>query len=559
MLRYNDYSNYTIADRRFYDEYGRADLPYELEHLVRDAASADDEIVVNNYWVICRPAALPALADHGWKIHVSVTPTEALRALEIVTAEFRREPFHFKCLRDLRMVTTATSRGWPTGQVGKVIAIYPRDAEETRALLGRLHQLLAGISGPYVLTDRRYRDSTCLYYRYGQHAGSQRLRPDGTRSTVLIGPNGEEWDDSREPAYRTPPWVGPLFDDEQEPEAASRVINGYRFVGALSHGGAGGVYLAERESDGARVVIKESRPHTAFALDGSDRHTRLRREFEALTLLADAGVAPRPYELFEAWEHLFLAQEFVEGVPLTRFIAATRPQSYTEADEPALAVYREQIDAVVAGVRAAIDACHERGVGFGDLSLNNVFVDPETLQVTLIDFESCQPLSAFGGDLPMTPGFVPPPNSAAWRDGRAFDLMGVASVELAMISNRNLLRAIDDGALARTTAWSAALLRRPLGDLFERLELEDTTTELPTDLDLVIKESMRFVESVMDTERGARVFPADPLVFGTNPWSVGYGVAGVARALHRLTGSLPPALDEWIARAEGLDRLPAGL
>ena len=49
-------------------------------------------------------------------------------------------------------------------------------------------------------------------------------------------------------------------------------------------------------------MLKESRPDTAFALDGSDRHTRLRREFDALTLLAGTGVAPQPYELFEAWE-----------------------------------------------------------------------------------------------------------------------------------------------------------------------------------------------------------------------------------------------------------------
>jgi hypothetical protein len=557
MRRFTDYRNYTIADNRFYEPFGRADLPYELEHDVRAMASADHEVSVNGYWVVCRPAGLEPLAEHGWKIHVSVVPDQARRALELIAEAFRRAPFHFKCLRDRRMVEAATSRAWPTGQVGKIVTIYPRGADDARALLERLYPLLAEIHGPYILTDRRYRDSRCLYYRYGEHRAGRETRPDGTSAASLRGPNGEVWEDSRTPAYRRPPWADELLDDEL-PMATeeSPVLNGYRILAALSHGGAGGVYLAERVDDGTRVVLKESRPDTAFALDGSDRHTRLHREFDALMLLAGTGVAPQPYELFEAWEHLFLAQEFVDALPLARFIAAMRPRSHD--DPEARRTYRDQIDAVVAGVRAAVDVCHDHGIVFGDLSPTNVFVHPDTLQVRLIDFESSRPLDAWSGGLPATPGFMPPEGSPAWSDGRAFDHVGVASVELAMVSNRNLLRALDDGALVRSTTYAAALLHRPLGDLFDRLEMSATDDD-PADVDTVVKESVRFIENVMTVDRADRIFPADPAVFTTNAWSVAHGVAGVARALHRLTGGLPPALDDWLDRAEGLDAVPPGL
>lgn len=557
MRRFTDYRNYTIADNRFYEPFGRADLPYELERAVRAMASDADEVSVDGYWVVCRPAGLSPLAEHGWKIHVSVVPDQARRALELLTEAFQRAPFHFKCLRDVQMVVAATSRAWPTGQVGKVVTIYPRGADDARALLERLHPLLAELHGPYILTDRRYRDSRCLFYRYGEHRASRSTRFDGTSSAVLRGPDGEVWEDSRTPSYRRPPWVDELLDDEI-PTATEEnpVLNGYRILAALSHGGAGGAYLAERVDDGVRVVLKESRPDTAFAQDGSDRHTRLRREFDALTLLAGTGVAPRPYELFEAWEHLFLAQEFVEASPLARFIAAKRPRDHD--DEEACRTYRDQIDAVVAGVRAAVDVCHDHGIAFGDLSPTNVFVHPDTLQVRLIDFESSRPLDAWGGDLPATPGFMPPNGSPAWSDGRAFDHIGVASVELMMLSNRNLLRALDDGALVHSTTHAAALLRRPLGDLFDRLEMP-VPDDGPPDVDTVVKESVRFIENVMTVDRTDRVFPADPMVFTTNPWSVAYGVAGVARALHRLTGALPPTLHDWLDRGEGLDLLPPGL
>ena len=162
MLQFNSYSNYTIADNRFYEEFGRADLPYEFEHDVRAMASTADEVVANGYWVICRPAGLAPLSDHGWKIHISSVPSQTKEALRLLATEFRRQPFHFKCLRDQRMVLAATSRAWPTGQVGKIITIYPADAAQTRSLLARLHPVFADIVGPYILTDRRYRDSRCL-------------------------------------------------------------------------------------------------------------------------------------------------------------------------------------------------------------------------------------------------------------------------------------------------------------------------------------------------------------------------------------------------------------
>ena len=557
MSRFTDYRNYTIADNRFYEPFGRADLRYDLERDVRAMVSADDEVAVNGYWVVCRPAGMPAAAEHGWKIHVSVVPDQARRAVELLATAFRRAPFHFKCLRDHQMVVAATSRAWPTGQVGKIVTIYPRDADHARALLAELYPLLDGLHGPYVLTDRRYRDSRCLYYRYGEHRAARAVRPDGTSVATLRGPDGQAWDDSRTPVYQRPPWVEELFPDEPVEEAErTPVLNGYRILAALSHGGAGGVYLAERVSDGTRAVLKESRPDTAFAQDGSDRHTRLRREFDALTLLADTGVAPRPYELFTAWEHLFLAQEYVQGLPLTRFIAASRPRSHD--DEQACATYRAQIDTVVGGVRAAIDTCHDHGIAFGDISPTNVFVDPETLRVRLIDFESSRPLADWHGDLPATPGFMPPWGSPSRTDGRAFDHVGVASVELAMLSNRNLLRALDDGALARSTTYAASLLGRPLGDLFARLEMPAVIDDAP-DIDEVVKESVRFIENTMTVDRDDRVFPADPAVFTTNAWSVAHGVAGVVRALHLLTGGVPSALQGWLDRGTGLDALPPGL
>src|SRR6476660_321616 len=426
-------------------------------------------------------------------------------------------------------------------------------------MLARLKEPLRGIEGPYILTDRRYEDSRCLHYRYGGFSVQSRSEADGTTTPVLSGPDGSVWTDDRAPVYRRPPWVPELFDEEPT-GAASRDIHGYRVTRALHHTGAGGVYLAERISDGRAVVLKESRPHTAFAGDGSSGQDRLRREFTALSTLSGTGVAPEPVELFQEWEHLFLAQEHIGFGPLASFLAARNPLVHGDLSPAACELYRQEAATVLRNLRAAIARCHERGLCYGDVSLTNVLVEPETNAVRLIDFESSTPLAGWAGETPASPGFRPPEGSPALRDPRAFDEFGIASVELALIAPRNILRELNPQALARSTRHTAALLRYPLGDLFERLELPAGDDDPFADPDLLIKQTVRFIENTIDAHRDDRPFPASPEMFATNPWSVAYGVAGVLRGLHRLTGQAHPLLVSWMAgNRAGLDRLPPSL
>ncbi|HEY0697444.1 MAG TPA: lanthionine synthetase LanC family protein, partial [Micromonospora sp.] len=347
------------------------------------------------------------------------------------------------------------------------------------------------------------------------------------------------------------------FPDEDAPGDTGTSLHGYRVLKSLHFGGAGGTYLAERESDGTQVVLKEARPHTAFADDGSDGQERLRREYEALRLLADTGIAPRPIELFTEWEHLFLAQEYLaDTIALVHLVAKFNPLPRNDWREGRAEAYRRTMDKVLDGVRAAIDACHERGLVYGDLSLTNVLINPETLRVWLVDFESSRPLGARQDLLPRTPGFAPSRSSAAAADGRSFDHFGLAAVELALLMPRNTLRALDPAALARATAHSAGLLGRPVDDLFRRLDLPTDVGQL--DPATVPAEAMRFAEAVMTPDRADRLFPADPAVYRTNPWSVAYGAAGVLRALHRITGRFPEPVRDWMGRTT-LDGVPPGL
>lgn len=62
---------------------------------------------------------------------------------------------------------------------------------------------LAGLVGPYVLSDRRWPGSSCVSYRYGGFARRSRLREDGSRLLVIAGPDGEPVPDVRRRTART--------------------------------------------------------------------------------------------------------------------------------------------------------------------------------------------------------------------------------------------------------------------------------------------------------------------------------------------------------------------
>ncbi|MGW6915346.1 class III lanthionine synthetase LanKC [Kitasatospora sp. NPDC054939] len=569
MRRFDEYQAFSVADPLFFETLGRAPFVPDLQEELAELVGAEGEVTASGVWARCRPPTGPELPAHGWKIHVSAVAEDAPAALRAVAAEFRRTPFTFKCLRSTRLVRLGAARWWPPGQIGKVVVVYPRSAEQCRELLARLAGPLAGVRGPYVLTDRRYGDSGCLYYRYGEFTPSGAVAADGTSLPVLHGPDGQRWADERVPVYRRPPWVPELFEEEPPAAPASHVLHGYEVTRSLHYGGAGGVYLARRVADGRPVVLKEARPHTAFAEDGSDAQVRLRREFDALERLRGTGVAPEPFELFEEWEHLFLAEEYVEGQALVSFIGLRNPVASNDPSARAAAEYARVVDTVVAGLREALAVCHARDLVHGDVSLTNVLVDPGTLRVRLIDFESVRRVHARQGRQPGTPGFAPPApadrkdatGETGPTDGRAFDGYAVAAVELAMLLPRNTLLALDPPALARSTRHVAGLLRRPVDGLLRTLGLPlDEAPEEQLDLPGAVADAVAFIEAVMTPERDDRPFPADPAVFRTNPWSVAHGAAGVLRAVHGVTGRFPEPIRAWMTRGEpALDRLPPGL
>ncbi|WP_243027422.1 class III lanthionine synthetase LanKC [Thermus albus] len=563
------------------------------------------------WWVVYydEGAALP---EQGWKIHVSAHPGNAERVLAKAASYFEELRVAFKFALDRNVLVLLNSKAMARGSSGKFITAYPASVQLFREVIQGLAERITGEAGAYILSDLRYKDSRAVYFRYGAFRQQYIVDELGRRIPAIATPALELVPDRREPYFAPPAWVAWPFDDWTPPEGdAPPMLNRrYEVLEALSFSNSGGVYLARDLRTGRRVVIKEARPYTNFDPLGSyDAQVLLRREWEILRQLNGTGVAPRPIELFEEWEHLFLAEEYVEGIDIrAALFRKHHPLLAVRASRQGSARYLRSFFRLFRSFARAIQAVHSRGVLLGDLSARNFLLKKNTLRVVLIDFEASMWRSEGGAEgdelarpvLLYTPGFRRIDRARQHVYDEYDDLYSLASmmayfiypISAYAVLRPELFRDVYP-ALIRDMGWpleihdfivSVAEGERDLGGVLEFLTEEEermvrrvTTPPLrsvPTATRWDVGEApcsrqarewavqiARFLEQAADPARPT-LFPSDPFAVLTNPLSLGFGAGGVLYALHKAGFSLNESWRKWfIDRARRADPqdFPPGL
>lgn len=334
----------------------------------------------------------------GFKIHVTATPAHATALLRLVARECAAAATTFKVTADVALLHLLNARYARRGSSGKFMTIYPRSTEDFRRLVARLHEVTRDepFTGPYVLSDRRYRDSRVLSFRYGGFLDRTRLNVDGSRTPLFEDADGSLVADVREVFYSLPPHVedpfaGEVWPGEQEGPDDGLLHGRYRVTRPLRYSNAGGTYLAEDTRTGRDVVIKEARPHTSpwthgtTSLDACD--TR-RAEWAALQRLRGVDWIPEPVEYFRAWEHEFLVEGFVRGATYWAFWADRRNILMPYVAQPArVAEFVHKFRVIARRLIRAVGEAHARGVLLGDISPQNIMVCPDDLGVYMVDLD----------------------------------------------------------------------------------------------------------------------------------------------------------------------------
>lgn len=516
--------------------------------------------------------------DGGFKVHLSITHESAREMLAAVVPIVVEEGVSFKVLVDERTLDFSNSTFWGRGACGKFVTIYPADVDQLKRLMERVHGATKGFRGPYILSDKRYKDSKVLFYRYGAFRKAQRVNVYGEPVALLRTADGQMIPDYRLPYFGLPEGVDDPFPDTEE-EADELILKGrYKAIASLGSSSKGGVYRCLDLETNTEVVVKEARPFVnRVRKNPYDAVDCLKNEYRILKRLEGTGVAPRPIELFEEWEHSFVAMELMKGMSLTSYLARW-PSSIVLKTAPTIDDVRRYCEESVAIARKVIAGAriiHEKGVVLQDISPRNILFDPEEGTVTFIDFEAAY-ADQGDGEGPMipihTPGFGVQ-RGVGERPTIADDYTALSRVlgELLYpvtpfftLAKERRAPMLEHFAKERGVPEAFVRFTLGVGEQPERVDqlLSDAERSIatitavkplpPLRSDDELRKIVEAIGSyiVGQIQRGANPLdlPTDYRRFVTNPLSVAYGASGVALFLKRTRGEVPEAFLDALVR-----------
>lgn len=582
---------YTLSHPEFYESLDHFPVNEDAYYRgVRSVLPKDWHIVRNSIWFHCL-APTHTLPNQGWKIHVSAVTGNASDTFNATLPILIRHDCSFKFAADPNILFLLVSKQWTRGGSGKFMTIYPRNQGHFKELIEELHQATRNLEGPYILSDRRYKDSKCIFFRYGGISGMSELMVKGDRYPYILSPSGEKIPDHRQAFYRVPEWVDASSFGETEtpaPSAPTLKDGRYAITSALRHTNTGGIYLAWDKETVQQVVIKEARPKTNVDINGTDAISLLRKEYRLLRKLANEEVGPRAIDFFEEWEHSFLVEEFLDGVTLRQHSVL---HNVTRTETPSVKhvnAFYAAFKSVFLSLNAVIHRLANNAVVFRDLSPTNVLILKDG-HARLVDFEAAIEVGVDTQSNLFTPGFASPDIFAKDKPDYSNDLFSLGALMFAYLMPIHAALGLDDTIHTRfipligkefglpESLVSLMLrlmdkdssLRPPTNDVAHILEhhspVRTPEPELeyplePTQIQSLVEGIVQYTLRQATCERMDRLFPADPMIFVTNPLSVGYGACGVAMTLARLTSEVPESIQQWILNHPvTTDQYPPGL
>ncbi|MFI0775786.1 class III lanthionine synthetase LanKC [Streptomyces sp. NPDC021212] len=557
------YEAFTIADPVWYEPLNRCADSASRFSLADGDIPPDWRRQEQGVWEFLTPVGADELPEQGWKIHVSATPENAESTIGAAWEVCRRLALPWKFLRSRQIVTAMNTKYANRATSGKTVTVYPRTEGELRTALEELDRAIGGRPGPYALSDHRWNEGP-VSVRYGAFVLMWCELADGTRVPALRDPQGRLVPDHRRPVFTKPDWAEvPDFLAERlasGAESGDGTLGGYRVRKALHFSNGGGVYLAE-DREGRAVVLKEARPHTGLDGLGADAVTRLRVEESVLAELGHLPFVPRHHGSFTAWEHHYLAMEYVEGESFNAWLGReyplTRYQPSDEARRQFAARAVERLDQV----EAHVGALHEAGIAFGDLHHRNILIRPDGT-VALVDFELAMPIDSVRSVALGAPGFTDP----AITDPRDADLFALGCCQLAALAPLTVLTLRNPAAVASlidlATASFPTLPPEFARRMLDRLALSPALRpHLPSSAPAVAVAVpavpsagglLRGMSAVADLGRTDRLFPTDAAGHRHGAsLGLAHGAPGVLLA--QLAAGAEPAAEhvEWLVRAVG--------
>ncbi|NHQ86629.1 protein kinase/lanthionine synthetase C family protein [Iodobacter sp. HSC-16F04] len=532
----------------------------------------------------------------GWKIHVSALPESALRILNKVASVCFSYGVEFKFASDPHILISQLRKSCSRQSAGKFITIYPGSDEVFKRLIESLYTELKDEKGPYILSDRQYKDASVLFYRYGGIQSFPEISVNGERTLCILNERYEFIEDIRSPYFILPDFVTDELLQKITPLPGENKVVGkgniqlfggkYEIISVVKHSNAGGVYKARNVVTQQEAIIKECRPYVEINDEGVDSIERLKKEFRILSKISKTEISAEALDFFEEWNHSFMAQELIEGQNLRQYIARSNKLIHATSSNIVMKQWFEDVLNISVQLFEKIILLHESGIVFGDLSLNNIIINPDNLNIRLIDFEGAYEPGVDRNTNMFSPGFGKHSRKVKKTVDFSDDYYALGSFLVAMILPNPTLSEISEDFV--NVALSE--LRKDIGLPYEYIEcvnnlysdeaidlrvcvekLKMCSTNEIRGYDFKIADKKNIYEycknvvakvfeyntNMMDVSLSGRILPFGPKF--DDSMAVDHGVLGLAYAWSQIFDSVPDELNGWILRQFKLDGHLPGL
>lgn len=262
----------------------------------------------------------------GFKIHISAHFKNYQDILELVEPYLDTKKITYKFVNNREDVYKIFSTQELAAETGKFITIYPSQSV-LLDVLEELYDILTEEQGIYILSDRPYKDSKVLFYRFGLFRDNANVYQDGI--PTLTNLDGEEWQDYPKPYFDLPTWIPDIQEPPKE-QKESYLGDHYQVTSVLHQSGGGNVYLGYDKKFASPIILKEVRPYILSFYDVEKKELR-EKEYEIATLLSRKGVKQvlSPIEKVDEWINSYYIYHCVEGESLVDFCKIYGLNSYS--------------------------------------------------------------------------------------------------------------------------------------------------------------------------------------------------------------------------------------
>lgn len=327
------------------------------------------------------------LPDQGFKIHISTTLANYQRTLDAVFnfCKSRRIDFKYICNYDLLEKNLAGSDDNIVFS-GKFITIYPNSFENFKKYIEELYnvQQLKVDSSIFIVTDRRYKDSNNIFYRYGAIA-----RKDG----CILSPDGIRIKDNREIGYNLPSFIEEPFPNNYDDRLDGKYIfKKYIPEGSLNFKSSGSVFEVRKIDDNKIYIMKNAR--IGFSDSCNSAIDLLKKEKHNLLALRQEKVnfVPAYVDSFYEDKDYFLIETKIKGKTVDDFRSSI-DNNFSDKNLRKSTVCRYK--KVLLDLLNKVEYLHEKDVYIGDISSRNIIINDngevyfiDLPQLTFLDKEN---------------------------------------------------------------------------------------------------------------------------------------------------------------------------